>query len=92
MSNHKSVDDNNLTHRNSGDPTEILQNSLDIQVEGTCKDKMTINGTKCHATTSHRNLYGITIDNYDIIKLLGAMIPKDSKWSENTKHICSKLN
>ena len=70
-----------------GNPTEILQNSLDIQAEEICNCKMTINGTECHATTSNLsqknkipqnvNLNGITIDNYDIIKLLGAMIPKD---------------
>ena len=33
VSNCKSVDDNTLSHSHSGDPTEILQNSLYIQAE-----------------------------------------------------------
>ena len=101
VSTHKFVDDKTLSYSYSGDPTEILQNALDIESEETRKDKMIINGTKCHAITfnfsqknklpQNLNLNGITVDNCDTIKLLGIKISKDLKWAENTKHICSKV-
>ena len=51
VSTHKFVDDKTLSYSYSGDPTEILQNALDIESEETRNDKMIINGTKCHAIT-----------------------------------------
>ena len=102
VSTHKFVDDKTISYSYSGDPTDVLQNALDIEAEETRKDKMIINGAKCHAITfnfsqknkipRNLNLNGIPLENRDIIKLLGVIITNDLKWSENTQHICSKLN
>ena len=45
------MDDKTLVHSYSGDPTETLQEALNIELEGTVKDKMIINESKCHAFT-----------------------------------------
>ena len=102
MSTHKFVDDKTISYSYSGDATQVLQTALDIEAEETRKDKMIINGTKCHAITfnfSQNNklpqnliLNGNVVGNCDKIKLLGVIISNNLKWSENTQHIISKVN
>ena len=63
---------------------------------------MVINANKCHAITFNfseknilplnLNLDGNIIQNCDKIQLLGIIITHDLKWSENTEHICKKVN
>ena len=82
VSTHKFVDDKTISYSYSGDPTDVLQNALDIEAEETRKDKMIINGAKCHAITfnfsqknkipRNLNLNGIPLENRDTIKLLGS--------------------
>ena len=102
MSTHKFVDDKTISYSYSGDATQVLQTALDIEADETRKDKMIINGNKCHAITfnfSQNNklpqnliLNGNVIGNCDKIKLLGVIISNNLKWSENTQHIISKVN
>ena len=51
VTNLKFVDDKTLVYSYSGNPTETLQQALDIEMEETIKDKMIINGNKCHSLT-----------------------------------------
>ena len=63
---------------------------------------MTINEAKCHNITFNFSQKNISpqnlklnekiIDSETKIKLLGAIITNDLKWTENTKEICSKVN
>ena len=102
VTNLKFVDDKTLVYSYSGNPTETLQQALDIELEETIKDKMIINGNKCHSLTfnfskSNTAPKNLKLDNkviqpVDKVKLLGVILTKDLKWSANTEHICSKLN
>ena len=102
VSSYKFVDDKTITYSYSGDPTEALQNALDIEAMETHKDKMLINSNKCHVITfnnSQKNiepknlvLDGNIIQSCKTIKLLGVIISKDLKWSDNTESICTKVN
>ena len=102
VTNLKFVDDKTLVHSYSGDPTKTLQEALNIELEGTIKDKMIINESKCHAftinfsknNTSPQNLKlnDKVIEPVDKIKLLGVFLTNDLKWSENTSNICKKVN
>ena len=102
LSNYKFVDDKTLVHSYSGDPTPFLQTALDIETAETIKDKMVINESKCKVITfnfSEKNLEpenlvlnGNRISSCDKIKLLGVVISKDLSWTENTSHICDKVN
>ena len=52
------MDDKTLAHSYSGDPSEFLQEVLNIEVSETEKDKMVINEAKCNIITfnfSRRN-------------------------------------
>ena len=102
VSNFKFVDDKTIALSYSGDATSKLQEVLDIEERETLKDKMIINGSKCHSITfnfSKKNtpptnltLQGNNILPCDVIKLLGVVLSKDLKWTENTLSICSKVN
>ena len=102
IKNFKFVDDKTLVHSYEGNPTKKLQEALDYEFAETIKDKMTINEAKCHNITfnfSQKNispqnlkLNDKTINSETRIKLLGAIITNDLKWTENTKEICSKVN
>ena len=102
VTNLKFVDDKTLVHSYSGNPTKVLQEALDIELEGTVKDKMIINESKCHAFTinfSKNNtgpydlrLNDKLIESVDTIKLLGVYLTNDLKWTVNTKNICKKVN
>ena len=81
VTNLKFVDDKTLVYSYSGDPTKVLQEALDIELEGTVKDKMIINESKCHAFTINFSKYNTgplnlklndkLIESVDTIKLLG---------------------
>ena len=100
--NYKFVDDKTLALSYSGDPTKILQEALDIELNETIKDKMIINESKCHLMNFNfsknnfppQNLKfnGKPINVAKKIKLLGVMLTDDLKWAENTVNICSKVN
>ena len=100
VSNYKFVDDKTLAYSYSGDPTEFLQQVLDVEETGTNRDKMVINVAKCNVITfnfSGKNVcpQGLSINGNplhqcDKIKLLGVILSEDLKWSENTSHICKK--
>ena len=102
VSNFKFVDDKTLSYSYSGDPTEVLQTALSIEESETVKDKMLINANKCSVITwnfSKRNsppenliLNNNFLPSLSKIKLLGVIITDDLKWSENTMHICDKVN
>ena len=102
VTNLKFVDDKTLVYSYSGDPTKVLQEALDIELEGTVKDKMIINESKCHAFTINFSKYNTAplnlklndkvIESVDTIKLLGVYLTNDLKWSVNTKNICKKVN
>ena len=102
VSNYKFVDDKTITLSYSGDPTEVLQTALDVEARETHKDRMLINSNKCHVITFNKSqkniepknliLDGKVLLNCAKIKLLGVIITKDLKWSENTENICSKVN
>ena len=96
------MDDKTLAHSYSGDPTEILQKALDIELEVTKNNKMIINESKCNVITfnfSNNNtvpqnlkLSDKLLHPVDKIKLLGVYLTSDLKWTANTKNICSKVN
>ena len=102
VSNFKFVDDKTLSYSYSGNPTEVLQTALSIEESETVKDKMLINANKCSVITwnfSKRNsppenliLNNNFLPSLSKIKLLGVIITDDLKWSENTMHICDKVN
>ena len=102
VSSFKFVDDKTLSYSYSGNPTDVLQTALAIEDRETAKDKMLINPDKCNAITwnfSQNNtppqnliLNGNIIPSVSKIKLLGVIITDDLKWSENTLHVCSKVN
>ena len=102
VSNYKFVDDKTLVHSYLGDPTAFLQEVLDMEAAETMNDKMVINGDKCNIITfnsskhnpepQNLSLNGDTIKHCNKIKLLGVIISKDLRWSENTSHICQKVN
>ena len=96
------MDDKTLSYSYSGDPTNILKRALEMEAEEAIKDKMIINLDKCHAITfnfskkntapSNLSIDGHLIQSCDKINLLGVIISQDLKWSENTQHICDKVN
>ena len=100
--NFKFVDDKTLAHSYSGDPTNFLQDVLDIETLETSKDKLKINESKCNVITfnhSSKNigpqklvLNGFELKMVDKIKLLGVIITSDLRWRENTAEICKKVN
>lgn len=102
VSNYKFVDDKTLAYSYSGDPTDLLQKTLDIEANETDKDQMIINGNKCNVITfnfSDRNsppqdlyLNKNKIEPCESLKLLGVTLSDDLKWSKNTAQICSKAN
>ena len=102
VSNFKFVDDKTLAHSYSGDPSQFLQEVLNIEATETNKDKMIINELKCNEITfnfSKRNkrpegltLNGNPIKSCDFITLLGVIISEDLRWSRNTENICKKVN
>ena len=51
VSNYKFVDDKTLAYSYSGDPTEFLQQVLDVEATETNRDKMVINVAKCNVIT-----------------------------------------
>jgi len=91
-----------LVHSYSGDPTEFLQNILNIEVAEIVKDKMVINESKCnfitfnfskkHITPQELFLNGKMIYPVNKIKLLGVYITADLRWTEKTAQICKKVN
>ena len=99
---YKFVDDKTLSHSYSGDPTNVIKRALEIEAEETKKDKMIINLNKCHAITfnfskkntppTNLSIDGHIIQNREKINLLGVVISNDLKWSDNTEHICDKVN
>ena len=96
------MDDKTLAHSYSGDPSEFLQEVLNIEVSETEKDKMVINEAKCNIITfnfSRRNcgpqnllLNGNLVKSVERITLLGVIITADLRWKENTAEICRKVN
>ena len=102
VSNYKFVDDKTLVYSYSGDTSSFLQKVLDIETIETNKDKMVINESKCNSITfnfSSKNtrpqdliLNGKIVNSVNKIKLLGVIITDDLRWSENTLHICQKVN
>ena len=96
------MDDKTLSHSYSGDPTNVIKRALEIETEETKKDKMIINLNKCHAITfnfskkntppTNLSIDGHIIQNREKINLLGVVISNDLKWSDNTEHICDKVN
>ena len=100
VSSFKFVDDKTLAHSYSGDPTQFLQEVLNIEAVETNKDKMIINELKCNEITfnfsnSNRKpegltIYGNPIISCDKITLLGIIITDDLSWSKNTENICKK--
>ena len=98
----KFVDDKTLIHSYSGDPTQFLQNALNIENSETIKDKMKINESKCNVINfnfSSKNnppqnleLNNNQIASVDRIKLLGVIITNDLRWRENTVEIEKKVN
>ena len=102
VSSYKFVDDKTLAHSYSGDPSEFLQEVLNIEVTETVKDKMVINEAKCNIITfnfSGRNsgpqnllLNGNLVKSVERITLLGVIITADLRWKENTAEICKKVN
>ena len=87
VSSYKFVDDKTLAHSYSGDPSEFLQEVLNIEVSETEKDKMVINEAKCNIITfnfSRRNcgpqnllLNGNLVKSVERITLLGVIITAD---------------
>ena len=75
---------------------------LNIETAETEEDKMVINEVKCNVITfnfSNNNigpqnllLNGNILNSVNKIKLLGVIITDDLRWSENTAHICKKVN
>ena len=102
ISYYKFVDDKTLALSYSGDQTQTLQNTLDLELEHTNQNKMTINEKKCNIINfnfsknnknpENLNFNGKTIQTVDKIKLLGVILTNDLKWFENTTHVCSKVN
>ena len=102
VSNYKFVDDKTLVYSYSGDPSQFLQEVLNIEAAETNKDKMIINELKCSVITfnfSKSNkkpkdltLNGNLIKACDIITLLGVIISEDLSWTKNTENICKKVN
>ena len=102
VSNYKFVDDKSLAYSYSGDPSEILQQVLDIESLATIKDKMVINESKCNIITFNFSKYntcpqglvlnGNILEPCNKITLLGVIITDDLKWKENTTNICKKVN
>ena len=101
VTNLKFVDDKTLVHSYSGDPTKTLQEALDIELEGTIRDKMIINESKCHSFTINfsKNNTGPTdlklndkvIEPVDTIKLLGVYPTNDLMWSVILQIFVKKL-
>ena len=102
VKNYKFVDDKTIAHSYSGNPSNILQQALDIETIETVKDKMIINELKCNIinfnfsgkniTPQNLTLNGNLIKSVSCIKLLGVIITDDLKWEENTSLICTKVN
>ena len=102
VKNYKFVDDKTLALSYSGDPSNTLQQALNIETSETVKDKMIINEAKCNIINfnfSGKNnlpqnlkLNGNTIKSVTSVKLLGVIITDDLKWEENTSLICTKVN
>ena len=53
VKNYKFVDDKTLAHSYAGDPSDILQQALDIETSETVKDKMIIKELKCNIINSN---------------------------------------
>ena len=102
VSSYKYVDDKTLSYSYTGDPTDLLQNALNIEATETDKDQMIINGKKCNVITFNfssnnspqQDLYlnDNKIEQCDHLKLLGVILSSDLKWNKNTDQICSKGN
>ena len=102
VSSYKFVDDKTLAHSYSGDPSEFLQEVLNIEVSETKKDKMVINEAKCNIITFNFSrincgpqnllLNGNLVKSVERITLLGVIITADLRWKENTAEICRKVN
>ena len=102
VSNYKFVDDKTLAHTYAGDPSEFLQSVLNLEAEGTTRNKMVINEAKCNMITfnfSSKNtapnnlqLNGNIIKSVNSLTLLGIILTDDLSWRENTANICQKVN
>ena len=102
VSNYKFVDDKTLAHTYSDDPSEFLQMVLNLEAEGTTRNKMVINEAKCNMITfnfSSRNtapnnlqLNGNIIKSVNSLTLLGIILIDDLSWRDNTANICKKVN
>ena len=102
VSNYKFVDDKTLAHTYADDPSEFLQMVLNLEAEGTTRNKMVINEAKCNMISfnfSSRNtapnnlqLNGNIIKSVNSLTLLGIILTDDLSWRENTANICQKVN
>ena len=102
VENYKFVDDKTLAYSYTGNPSDTLQQALDIETIATIKDKMIINELKCNIINFNYSEKNVVPKNLKLnvnevksvkkIKLLGVIITDDLKWAENTTLICSKVN
>ena len=102
VSNYKFVDDKTLALSYTGNESETLQRALNLELNHTLQNNMTINESKCNVINfnfskkkqipQNLNLNGKMIQTVDKIKLLGVIITNDLTWTENTSYICSKVN
>ena len=91
-----------MSYSYSGDPIEFLQQVLDVEANETNIDKRVINVAKCDVITFNilgknvcpqvLSINGIPMQQCDKIKLQGVKLSEYLKWSENTSHICKKVN
>ena len=102
ITNFKFVDDKTIALNHSDDPTQLLQDRLDLMSNEADQNHMVINAKKCHSITfnfsdSNKPPENLHINNAPIlrekaIKLLGVEITDNLKFSNNTKIICKKVN
>ena len=102
ISHFKFVNDKTIAINHSEDPSQLLQDRLNLMSNEANENSMVINAKKCHSITfNFSNLNKppekLHINNIPIlreknIKLLGVEINDNLKFSNNTTTICKKVN
>ena len=100
ITNFKFVDDKTIALNHSDDPSQLLQDRLDLMSKEADQNCMVINAKKCHSITfnfsdSNHPPENLHINNAPIlrekaIKLLGVEITDSLKFSNNMIMICKK--
>ena len=102
ISHFKFVDDKTIAINHSDDPSQILQDRLNLMSKEANENSMIINAKKCHSITfnfsdSNKPPENLHINNNPIlrektIRLLGVEITENLKFTSNTLKICNKVN